>query len=102
LELKQRLQRTAHYSRDDKAKLARIIDSEDEDFENGDKWVQVKNELANQVHKLMSMLNGNGESVSKEVLGFGVPTRHRTYILGCSRQWMSEDEYKSKRPKFGN
>ena len=101
-EIKEKLTRTANYYRDDKAKLARIIDSDEEDFNSEDKWVQAKEELAFQVQKLLSMLNERGQTVSKEMLGFGVPTRHRTYILGCSRQWMSEEEYKSKRPKFNN
>ena len=44
-EMKQRLQR-AHGSGNDKHKLARIIDSDEEDFEREDKWVQTKQELA--------------------------------------------------------
>ena len=35
-------------------------------------------------------------------MGMGLPLRTQTYILGSSRQWMAESEYKSKRPKFGN
>ena len=61
-EMKQRLQR-AHGSGNDKHKLARIIDSDEEDFEREDKWVQTKQELARQVHSLILTLaqkNSNG------------------------------------------
>ena len=91
--------------------MARIIDSDDEDFEGGDKWLSTKSQLATQVETLVKMLASKAIQaadaqkyvpISKELLGFGVPTRHRTYILGCNRQWMNEDEYKLKRPKFNN
>jgi len=102
LEIKEKLQRTASFHTNDKQKLARIIDSDDEDFVHDDKWLQTKEELAYQLQKLLGMLNDRGQTVTKELLGIGVPTRHRTYILGCCRQWMSEEEYKQKRPKFSN
>lgn len=91
--------------------MARIIDSDEEDFGSNDKWVTTKKKLATHVETLVNMLaakaatgssKGKYLPVSQELLGFGVPTRHRTYILGCNRQWMNEDEYKLKRPKFSN
>jgi len=98
----------SHNNESNKQKLSRIIDSDEEDFDNNDKWMVTKRELASHVETLVKMLaskivaGGKYLPVSKELLGFGVPTRHRTYILGCNRQWMNEDEYKLKRPKFSN
>ena len=50
--MKARLQR-AHTSGNDKQKLSRIIDSDQEDFESDDKWVQSKQELARHVQTLI-------------------------------------------------
>ena len=47
-------------------------------------------------------LLGNGLDVQTLNMGIGVPARTQNYILGCNRKWMSEEEYKSKRPKFSN
>jgi len=98
----------SHSTESSRQKLTRIIDSDEEDFEHNDKWMVTKRQLATHVETLVKMLaakvsvGGKYVPVSKELLGFGVPTRHRTYILGCNRQWMNEDEYKLKRPKFSN
>ena len=43
---------------------------------------------------------GKGEKFDASMLGFGFPTRHASYILGGSRKWINEEEYKSKRPKL--
>jgi len=45
-EIKEKLSRTAGYYQSDKQKLARIIDSDEEDFCQDDKWLQLKEELA--------------------------------------------------------
>jgi len=109
-ELREQLKRL-HNNESNRQKLARIIDSDEEEFENNDKWQQTKQQLATHVEALVktlaskvgAMAGGNKYlPVSPELLGFGIPSRHRTYILGCNRQWMSEDEYKAKRPKFSN
>jgi len=45
-EIKDKLQRTSGYHQNDRQKLARIIDSDEEDFTGDEKWVKVKEELA--------------------------------------------------------
>ena len=76
-ELKDKLRKGQSSFRDEKAKLKRIIDSEEEDFVSEDHWAQTRNELARQVHKLLVMLQSNNTvQVSKEYMGFGVPVRH--------------------------
>ena len=55
-ELKERLRKGQSSFRDEKAKLKRIIDSEEEDFVSEDGWAQVRGELGREVHRLLCML----------------------------------------------
>ena len=84
----------SHNTESNRQKLARIIDSDEEDFEHDDRWNAAKKQLASHVENLIKMVaakvnQGNSSTkylpLNQELIGFGVPTRHRTYILGCNR-----------------
>lgn len=59
-ELKDKLKRGQSTFRDERSKLDRIIDSEDEDFQGDDSLSLARLELAVKVQELLTMLNAQG------------------------------------------
>ncbi|CDW91827.1 exocyst complex component 5 [Stylonychia lemnae] len=100
-ELKERLHKDGKYSN----KRQRMLDSDDEDLtmhNQYDNWLKNKNELASVVCQLLSSMGKDQETFDSQLLGFGFPMRHSSYILGGARKWVAEEEYKQKRPRHND
>ncbi|TNV76314.1 hypothetical protein FGO68_gene16124 [Halteria grandinella] len=98
-ELKEKLKNEGRLSK----KQQRILDSDDEDMKldtKFDEWHKNKQDLGRTIAELLAQIAQSQQILDPSMIGFGFPQRHASYILGCSRKWISEDEYNRRKPKF--